>query len=82
MTKLATAMVYDCCIMLLLFSTKSRPLCRNYNSELLMQKHDRAYSADKFRRKYVGDIKMLYSITRECHIHNMLYDSKYVQNVS
>ena len=47
-----------------------------------MQKHDRDYSADKFRRKYVGDIKMLYSIIRECHIHKMLQDSKYVQNVS
>ena len=29
-----------------------------------MQKHDRAYSASKFRRKYVGDIDMHYGITR------------------
>ena len=30
-------------VALLLFGTKSRPLCRNYNFELLMQKRDRAY---------------------------------------
>ena len=50
-------MVYGCCT-LLLFGTKSRPLCRNYNFELLMQKHDRAYSASEFRRKYVFDKEM------------------------
>ena len=52
MTKLANHMVYGCC-MLLLFGTKSLPLCRNYNFELQMQKHDRAYSTREFRRKYV-----------------------------
>ena len=54
MTKLAILMVYGCCI-LLLFGTKSRPLRRNYNFELLNLKHDRAYSAFEFRRKHVCD---------------------------
>ena len=39
MTILGIFMVYGCCI-LLLFGTKSRPLCRNYNFGLLMHKHD------------------------------------------
>ena len=39
MTKLAIFIVYDCFIILLLFSTTSRPLCRNYNFELLIKKH-------------------------------------------
>ena len=58
MTKLAILMVYGYFIILLLFSAKSRPLCRNYNFELLLQKHDRAYSTCKFSRKSVDDIEM------------------------
>ena len=59
MTKLAILMVYGCCI-LLLFGTKSQPLCQNYKFELLMQKHDRAYSVCEFRKKYVCDNEKYY----------------------
>ena len=51
-------------LLLLQFSIKSRPLRRNYNFELPMEKHDRAYSVCKFIRKYVGDIEMYHIITR------------------
>ena len=64
MTKLPFFMDYGCYI-LLQFDTKSRTFCRNYNFELLMQKHDQAYLACKFRRKYVCDNDMQYSIARE-----------------
>ena len=54
MTNLAILMIYGCCTsLLLLFGTKSRPLCKNYNFELLMHKYDRAYSSRNFRRKYM-----------------------------
>ena len=68
-------MIYDCCI-LLLFGTKSRPLCRNYNFELLIQKHDRAYSECKFGRKYLCDNEVQYSITKKGITR--LYYIKYV----
>ena len=57
MTKLANFMFYGSFIMLVL-GTQSRPLCRNYNFELLIQKHDRAYSARDFRKKCVCDNEM------------------------
>ena len=41
-----------------------------------MQKHDQAYLACKFRRKYVCDNDMQYSIAREGIL--ILYYSKYV----
>ena len=57
MTKLANLIVCGCCI-LLLFDTKVDLLAKNYNFELQMQKHDRAYSACEFRRKYMCDDEM------------------------